>query len=63
MGPVEHIAADQALKAKKAAEGEHPPHLHMGRRAASAPSTASRVATAVLWLLAIGTLVALFLRR
>ena len=63
MNPVDHVVADQAIKAKKAAQGAQAADLRAGRRAASAPSNSNRAATIIIWLLGIGTLVAMFLRR
>jgi hypothetical protein len=55
MTPAEHAAADAALKARRAGQGLH------GHSHGPAPtSQASRIAALVIWLLAIGTLAALF---
>ena len=53
MTPVEHAAADAALKAKRG-QGLH---THVPR---ASTSSSSRIAALVVWLIALGTLVALF---
>ncbi len=64
MNPVDHVVAEKAIQAKKkASQAAHAMDNGDGRQIGSIPSTTSRIVTAVIWLLAIGTLVALFLKR
>ena len=60
MHPVEHVAAEAALKAKHKAD---PQHKSDGHALYTPPSAVSRFAAIGIWLLAAATIAALFWLR
>lgn len=54
MKPVDHVVAEAAVKAKRAADAGNP------LRSRHAPSTANRAATGAIWAIAILSLAAMF---